>query len=83
MALTRGTWDPCAEGSLSHSIPPPATPSYGVLVSHVLLFVTPWTVARQAALFVGFSRQEYWSGLPSPGEKIPFSRGSPQPRGQT
>ena len=32
--------------------------------------VTPWTVARQAPLSVGFSRQEYWSGLlfPSPGD---------------
>ena len=30
------------------------------------LFVTPWTVARQAPLSVGFSRQEYWSGLPFP-----------------
>jgi len=28
--------------------------------------VTPWTVARQALLFMGFSRQEYWSGLPFP-----------------
>ena len=28
--------------------------------------LTPWTVARQASLSVGFSRQEYWSGLPSP-----------------
>ena len=26
--------------------------------------VTPWTVARQAPLSMGFSRQEYWSGLP-------------------
>ena len=25
-----------------------------------------WTIARQAPLFLGFSRQEYWSGLPSP-----------------
>ena len=32
--------------------------------SHVQLFVTPWTVARQAPLSVGFPRQEYWSGLP-------------------
>ena len=32
--------------------------------------VTPWTVARQAPLSIGFSRQEYWSGLPflSPGD---------------
>ena len=28
--------------------------------------VTPWTVARQAPLSVGFLRQEYWSGLPCP-----------------
>ena len=28
--------------------------------------VTPWTVARQAPLFIGFSRQGYWSALPSP-----------------
>ena len=38
--------------------------------SHVWLFVTPWTVARQAPLSLGFSKQEYWSGLPclSPGD---------------
>ena len=37
--------------------------------SRVQLFVTPWTVARQAPLSVDFSRQEYWGGLPfhSPG----------------
>ena len=29
-------------------------------------FTTPWTVARQAPLSMGFSRQEYWSGLPFP-----------------
>ena len=29
-------------------------------------FVTPWTVARQATLSMGFSRQKYWSGLPFP-----------------
>ena len=32
----------------------------------VQLFVTPWTVAHQAPLSMGFSRQEYWSGLPFP-----------------
>ena len=31
-----------------------------------LTFVTPWTAARQASLFMAFSRQEYWSGLPFP-----------------
>ena len=30
----------------------------------LLLFVTPWTIAHQAPLSMGFSRQEYWSGLP-------------------
>ena len=34
--------------------------------SHVQLFVTQWTVACQASLSMGFSRQEYWSGLPFP-----------------
>ena len=34
--------------------------------SHVQLFVTPWTAAHQAPLSMGFSRQEYWSGLPRP-----------------
>ena len=34
--------------------------------SCVWLCVTPWTVARQAPLTLGFSRQEYWSGLPCP-----------------
>ena len=34
--------------------------------SHVRLFVTLWTVDDQACLFVSFSRQEYWSGLPCP-----------------
>ena len=36
------------------------------LLSHVPLFVTPWTAAYQAPLSMGFSRQEYWSGVPSP-----------------
>ena len=34
--------------------------------SHVQLYATLWTVARQAPLSMGFSRQEYWSGLPCP-----------------
>ena len=41
-------------------------------LSHVRLFVTPWTIAYQAPLSLGFSRQEYWSGLPfpSPGDLL-------------
>ena len=34
--------------------------------SRVRLFATPWTAAYQAPLSMGFSRQEYWSGLPLP-----------------
>ena len=34
--------------------------------SHVRHFVTPWTVALQAPLSMGFSKQEYWHGLPFP-----------------
>ena len=34
------------------------------LLSHVRLFATPWTAAYQAPPSMGFSRQEYWSGLP-------------------
>ena len=41
-------------------------------LSHVQLFATPWTVAYQASLSMGFSRQGYWSGLifPSPGDLL-------------
>ena len=40
------------------------------LFSPAQLFVTPWTVVRQAPLSMGFSRQEYWTGLwcPPPGD---------------
>ena len=36
------------------------------MLTHARLSVTPQTVAHQAPLFVGFSRQEYWNGLPCP-----------------
>ena len=36
------------------------------LLSHVQLLATPWTAAYQAPPSMGFSRQEYWSGVPSP-----------------
>ena len=49
------------------------------LLSHVQLFATLWTAARQAPLSMESSRQEYWNGLPfptagdhpNPGIKIP------------
>ena len=49
-------------------------PTFTVLIrfSRVRLFVTPWTVARQAPLSMGFFRQEYWNGLPcSPPGDLP------------
>ena len=53
-----------------HTIACPVRPRLYVRVlshfSRVRLCATPWTVARQAPLSVGFSRQEYWSGLPCP-----------------
>ena len=45
-------------------------------LSRVRLLATPWTVAHQAPLPMGFSRQEYWSGVPLPS----LSRGHQAPR---
>ena len=36
------------------------------LLSRVRLFATPWTIAKQVPLSMGFSRQEHWRGLPFP-----------------
>ena len=41
----------------------------GKSLSHVRLFTTPWTAAYQALLSMGFSRREYWSGVPLPSPK--------------
>ena len=47
-------------------------------LSRVRLFATPWTVAYQAPQSMEFSRQEYWSGLPSPSPgDLPSSRIEP------
>ena len=51
---------------------------HAFMLSCVRLFVTAWTVAHQAPLSMGFSRQEYWNGLPC----LP-PRGCSQPREQT
>ena len=55
------------------NVQPRTVPDTGCQVTSVLsrfsgvcLFVTPWTVAHQAPLSMGFSRREYWSGLPCP-----------------
>ena len=50
-------------------------------LSRVRLFATPWTVAYHASPSMGFSRQDYWSGLPFPSPRdLPhpgFKPGSP------
>ena len=46
----------------------------GLVAKSCLTLVTPWTVAFQALLSMGFSRQEYWSGLP-----FPFPGDLPEP----
>ena len=49
-------------------------------LSHVQLSATPWTAAYQAPPSMGFSRQEYWSGVPLPspdiGWELQFTFGS-------
>ena len=52
----------CLHSALQPFLFPPSI-FYSV---HVWLFATPWTIARQAPLPMGFPRQEYWSGLPFP-----------------
>ena len=53
-------------------------------LGHVPLFATPWTVAYQAPPSVGFSRQDYWSGVPfSSPENLPdpgIKTGTPPPK---
>ena len=58
------------------------TPSKWKSASGVQLLTTPWTVGHQAPLFMGFSRQGYWNGLPftSPGV---FSEPGIEPRSPT
>ena len=62
-------WTGCFKTSIREQL----TPCHACVLSpfsRVQLFDTPWTVARQAPLSMGFSRQEYWSGLlfPAPGD---------------
>ena len=50
-------------------------PDGGLVTKSCLTFTTPWTVACQAPLSIGFSGQEYWGGLP-----FPPPWGLPEPR---
>ena len=57
---------------LHHPLPPGTSPAIGKgkSLSRVQLFATPRTAAYQAPPSMGFSRQEYWSGVPSPSPAI-------------
>ena len=75
MGVEGGYWgrgSPCAPGtaqvSALTSISLATSPAWKCVsrFSHVRLLATPWAIACQAPLFLGFSRQEYWSGLPFP-----------------
>ena len=50
----------------------------GKSLNHVQLFVTPWTAAYQAPSSMGFSRQEYWSGVPLPSPFTKYERSANQ-----
>ena len=63
---TRSNLTPRDVEVLSWSLQPAASCPAVSALSRVQLFATPWTVARQAPLSMGSSRQEYWSGLPCP-----------------
>ena len=63
--------------SVSHPVSS-FTNNFKDALDHVQLFTIPRTVACQAPLSMGLSKQEYWSGLP-----IPSSRGSSQARNRT
>ena len=56
----------CRSSSISAPCPHPPWITMLSLISHVRLCVTPWTIVCKAPLSMGFSRQEYWSGLPCP-----------------
>ena len=63
----QGKEEPCGwRGTLSLRAPSGGSRNLQVWVSCVQLFATPWTVAHQATLSLGLSRQESWSGLPFP-----------------
>ena len=72
----KSTWMSCLfniiKGKWTHNLPVKLFPYsrflmvYAQSLRRIQLFVTPWTVARQAPLSMQFSQQEYWSGWPCP-----------------
>ena len=63
--MDRGAWRAAVQGSRLSTHAAAAVYS----LSRVCLSVTPWTVAHQAPLSMGFSKQEYSSGVPLPSPK--------------
>ena len=63
VALLPFLWSKCLSLWRYHTV---LTTLCAQSLSHVQLFVPPWTVACQTPLSMGFSQQEYWSGLPFP-----------------
>ena len=51
---------------IHHKVTIEVFPRWGLVTKSRPTLATPWTVASQAPLPMGFSRQEYWSGLPFP-----------------
>ena len=67
--IDKGVWHPSKMGvsrALKNIVLEPDERKKVKSLSHVQLFATPWTVAYQGPLSMGFSRQQYWSGLPFP-----------------
>ena len=57
--------DPCEEAEKTE-VRVSIKLNFVCVLSHSVMSVTPWTIAHQAPLSMGFSRQEYWRGLPFP-----------------
>ena len=65
MLILKATSQTCLEGKVKqYTKALGRAPAWSL--SHVQLSAAPWTVARQAPLTMGFSRQKYWKGLPCP-----------------
>ena len=65
MLILKATLQTCLEGKVKqHTQALARAPAWSL--SRVQLSAAPWTVARQAPLTMGFSRQKYWRGLPCP-----------------
>ena len=74
--LQTGTFHSLAQAG----VPPAAVLCCASSFGHVRLFVTLWAIARQVPLSMGFSRQEYWNGLPCPPPgDLPDPRFEPTP----